>query len=487
MAGSRTASSRSKFSVDAFRNIFRLSVGDFVAKTLNFLAFVYLARTLGVEGYGVLEFALSLLTYFLLFADGGLELWATREAASGTDTRNLVARIVPLRFILAVGSFCVLLLVLLLLPDYPGLRSIMILFGLTLFSQAINLKWVFMGQEKMTGVAVGLVIAQIVFAVAIFALVRSPRAIVWVPILRLVSDLAMAVYFGRLFVKMHGDLRLKFTLRKPGTTLRPALPLGASHGLAFMSYNFDTILLGLLLTPAAVGLYSAAYKPVTVVLAMPTTYFIGLFPTLARTYTQNRDAFSEIVNRSFGLAALCAVPLGIGGLFLASPIINFLFGPAYASSVPVLQILVWSAALVILRGTFRQSLNGAGRAGLDLRCAGASVLLNITLNLVLIPRYGIIGAAVATLVSEMLWFSMAYYYFSRYISRLKLLPLLHQPVTAAIVMGIFLFLAEPMFWGLRLGLGVLVYFGTLLLLGERELRTLFVAYKTRLALFRFSS
>ncbi|HEX4899607.1 MAG TPA: flippase, partial [Pyrinomonadaceae bacterium] len=421
--------------MNPFRNIFRLSVGDFVAKSLNFLAFVYLARTLGVEGYGVLEFALAILTYFLLFADGGLELWATREVASGTDLRSLAARIVPLRFVLALASFCGLIGFLLVLPNYPGLRTVMILFGLTLFTQAVNLKWVFMGREEMPRVAIGLIIAQVVFAVAILVLVRSPRTILWVPVLRLTSDLAMAVYFGRLFVKLNGDLRLRFTLRKAGMALRSALPLGASHGLAFMSYNFDTILLGLLLTPAAVGLYSAAYKPVTVVLAMPTTYFIGLFPTLARTYTQDRDSFSAIANRSFGLAALCAVPLGIGGLFLASPIINFLFGPAYTSAVPVLQILVWSAALVILRGTFRQSLNGAGRAGLDLRCAGASVLLNITLNLLLIPRYGIIGAAVATLVSEVLWFSLAYYYFNRYISRLKLLPLLHQPVMAAIVMG----------------------------------------------------
>jgi len=84
-------------SVSPFRNILRLSVGDFLAKTLNFLAFVYLARVLGVASYGVLEFASSILTYFLLLADGGLELWATREAAEGRDLRELAARVVPLR------------------------------------------------------------------------------------------------------------------------------------------------------------------------------------------------------------------------------------------------------------------------------------------------------------------------------------------------------------------------------------------------------
>jgi O-antigen/teichoic acid export membrane protein len=456
--------------MSAFRNILRLSVGDFIAKSLNFLACVYLARTLGVEGYGVLEFAISILTYFLLFADGGLELWATREAASGVDIRCLVARIVPLRFALALGSFAFLLVVLVFLPNYPALGTVMTLFGLTLFVQAVNLKWVFMGQERMTPVAAGLVIAQIVFALAIFLVVHNPRAIIWVPILRLVSDLAMAAYFASLFVKTHSNLRLKFTLRNPGAALRPALTLGTSHGLATLNYNFDTIVIGLMLSPMMVGLYNAAYKPVTVLLAMPTTYFIGLFPALSRAHAQNQESFREIATRSFGLAALGAVPLGIGAFFLAAPIIKFLFGPAYADAAMVLQILSWSAVLVILRGTFRQSLNAAGKAGLDLRCAGSAVLLNVILNLLFIPRYGIIGAAVATLISEVHWFSLAYYYFTHHIVRLRLLPLLLQPIMAACVMGLFLVLTQSWFWGARFVGGLAVYLGMLLLLGQKELR-----------------
>src|SRR5271169_6147217 len=85
-----------------FRNIFRLSVGDAADKTLNFLAFVWLARVLGVSPYGVLEFANSLLVYFLLMGDAGLEIWATREAAGTDDLRRLAGRILPLRILLAV-------------------------------------------------------------------------------------------------------------------------------------------------------------------------------------------------------------------------------------------------------------------------------------------------------------------------------------------------------------------------------------------------
>ncbi len=68
--------------MNPFRNTLWLSLGDVIAKTLNFLAIVYLARTLGVAGYGELEFAITIITYFALLADGGLEIWSTRETSA---------------------------------------------------------------------------------------------------------------------------------------------------------------------------------------------------------------------------------------------------------------------------------------------------------------------------------------------------------------------------------------------------------------------
>jgi O-antigen/teichoic acid export membrane protein len=459
--------------VNPFRNIIRLSVGDFLAKTLNFVAFVYLARVLGVASYGVLEFALSVLTYFLLLADGGLELWAIREAAQGKNIRDLVALTIPLRLLLAGGSFGLLLLLLPLFPGYPSLRAIMPLFGLALFAQAVNLKWVFMGQEKMAAVAGGLVVAQIVFAGSMIFLVNNPSGIIWVPLLRFASDLVMALYFLRLFAVTRGGLRLGFTLRGARDVVRPALTLGVSHSLAQVAYNFDSVLLGFILGAAAVGWYSAAYKPVTAVLAMPVTFFLGLFPVLSRTYTESREAFRTIVVRSLRLTSVFALPLGVGGFFLAEPFIGLLFGPAYANSVRPLQVLLWAAALAILRGTYRQALNSAGRAGLDLRCAVASIAVNVGLNLLFIPRYGIVGAAFATLISEVVWLAMASYYFYKHLMPVRLLPILLPPLFAAAAMGVCFFLVQPLFWVLQALIATVVYSGAILLLEKTEVQSWF--------------
>jgi O-antigen/teichoic acid export membrane protein len=171
------------------------------------------------------------------------------------------------------------------------------------------------------------------------------------------------------------------------------------------------------------------------------------------------------------LTSILALPIGVGGVFLAGPIINFLFGADYANSVLPLQILSWSAVLVILRGTFRQSLNAAGRQNLDLRCAGASITLNVSLNLLLIPVYGIIGAAITTLLAEILWLSMAAYYFYRYITPINMLPFLLRPILAAGGMAICFWFIQPWFWMVQGVVGVLVYFGMLYLLQETEVRS----------------
>ena len=455
--------------MNPIRNILRLSVGDALAKAMNFVAFVYLARMLGVQAFGVLEFAITIQLYLLLAGDGGLELWATREAARGADLKSLAARVIPLRLLLALVAFATIAGIVAATPAssrFPGIGPLLLLFGLTLFPQAVALKWAFMGSEDMTRVARGLVLAQIAFATAVLLFVRRPEHVLLVPALRLLGDSAMAVYFWALFVKAHGRPSLRFSLGGSGTVLRPAVVLGAGSALGLLSFNFDSLMLGLIRDASAVGWYGAAYKPVTVVLAVPLTYFIGLFPALSRTHRHDAAAFRDIVSNSLRLAALFAVPVAVGGTFLAEPIITLLFGPDYAPAVPALRVLAWAAALVILRGTFRQALNAAERQDLDLRCAMIATGLNILLNLVLIPQYGIVGAAAATVVSEVFWFGAVLAHFHRHVYAVNLLPLLAPPLGAAALMAGGFLLTQPLLWVVQALIGVTVYVAVLLMLGQ---------------------
>jgi O-antigen/teichoic acid export membrane protein len=459
-----------------FQNILRLSVGDFLAKTLNFLAFVYLARRLGVEIFGVLEFANGLLTYFLLLADAGVEIWATREASRAVDLRGLAGRVLPLRFSIAALAFGALLAILAWLPDYVGLKPLLVLFGLTLFAQAVSLKWLFMGQQKMTRVAAGLVVSQMVFAATVFGFVRDAGQLLRVGVFKLAADAALALFFALRFAREHGGLRLPLTLRGARAMLRPALTIGAANAMGLLNFNFDSILLGFLKGPVLVGLYTAAYRPVTIALALPVTYFQGLFPALSQLFAEDREAFLHLARRSLRLCAIFAVPVGVGGVMLAEPVILFIFGSNYADSAVPLRILVWSAVFVVIRGSYRHALNAAGLQNLDLRAAVSSSVVNVGLNIALIPKFGMVGAACATVLGDFVWFAMAGWYFTRRVRSLHLFSLLGRPVLAAALMGALLGLTPGIPWILRAILSGVFYFAVLLALGEPEVRARFARH-----------
>jgi O-antigen/teichoic acid export membrane protein len=452
------------------KNILHLAAGDFAARTLSFLAFVYLARVLGVSSFGVLEFAVSILAYLLLIADGGLELWGTSEAAKMADLEALTSQVVSLRLLLAATSFVLLLLLLRFFPAYPSLRLLLVLYGLCVFAQALNLKWVFMGQERMVPVARGLVLAQIIFAAGVFAFIRGPEALVWVPVLRLAGDSTMAAYFAVLFGIRHGKLPLRPTLRGAKEAIRPALTLGASQAMGLLNYNFDSVLLGFLLSATSVGWYTAAYKPVTIAVVLPMTYFIGLFPALSRSYVENRVEFRFLIRHSSQLWLSFAVPLVVGGMLLAGPIIHFLYGSAYSNSVRPFQILVWSAALVSLRWSYMDSLRATGHQHLDLRCAIASASVNVGLNILLIPHFGMVGAASATVTADVVWLVMGFYYFRRHVVPEASFPSLKWPLAAGAAMGCFLWLAWPLPWVVRGLLAALLYFALLSLPADSVVR-----------------
>ncbi len=442
--------------------VWRFSVGDILAKGLHFLAFVYLARRLGVATYGLVELALAFLAWLLYLADAGVEAWATRQAARSENPAALVGRVLPLRLSLAALALATLVGALPFLPDVAGLGQLLLAFGASLVPQALNPRWLLLGRERMTRAAQAQAVAQVVFAIAVLAAVSGPEDVLWVAAARFLGDLASVVLFLPAARREAGPLA-PWTLRGSGALLREALGLGVSRALGLLTYNLDSLLLGSLVGASAVGLYGAAYKPVTAGLALPLTWFLAIYPALSRTWLESRSAFEATVARSLRLSALFAVPLAVGGLLLAAPVVRFLFGDSYAPAAPALAILAVSGATVTLRGTYRMALQAAGRVREDLILAGAAAAANLVLNLALIPRFGIVGAASATVASELLWLGGLA---TRFRGATALGPRLVRPLAAGVLMGIVVWVGRPLPWPAAGALGVLAYGLALLWMGE---------------------
>src|SRR5271165_3425535 len=147
----------------------------------------------------------------------------------------------------------------------------------------------------------------------------------------------------------------------------------------------------------------------------------------------------------------------VAGTFLAEPVIRLLYGAAYANSAAPFRILLWSAALVLLRWVYMDSLRATGHQALDLRCAITSASLNVALNILLIPRFGMMGAASATVFADLVWFLMSYYYFRRAVLPGEPFPPLAGPLLGGGAMCAVLWFTHSMNWPFQLLLSLLVY------------------------------
>jgi O-antigen/teichoic acid export membrane protein len=312
------------------------------------------------------------------------------------------------------------------------MRSLLLLFGLTLFTGAVSLKWVFQAVEQTRAVAAAGIVAQLGFAAGAFS-VRGPEHVLRLPVAQLAGEAAGAVVLGAVFVKRFGGLLPSLEWRFCRTLLRESAPLAVSTVLGTLLFNFDVLALAYFRTPAEVGLYAAVYKLVLVFTTVLTLFQLSLFPTLARAYQGQHD-LDAIAGRALHYLSLIFVPLAFGGLLFAPRLVEWVLGAGYAAGSGPLRILLWSLPWMALRAVFRIILVSYNLQGLDASAMLAGAVVNVALDLILVPRVGATGAAISTLCSEFIILHQSYRSVWRKVQPVFVLKHLYRPAIGSVVM-----------------------------------------------------
>ena len=169
-----------------------------------------------------------------------------------------------------------------------------------------------------------------------------------------------------------------------------------------LTKTIDVVLIALLLGEAQVGLYSAAYRICFLVVGLAVALHAAYLPRLARAAIEGLDAASTVTRRAFQSSASLAVPFVVGGWILASPLLANLFGAPFAAAHNAFRLLLLAMGVLFLHGVLLQVLVVFDRTRPELLIRGAAAGLNLILNLIWIPRFGIEGAAMATVLAETL-------------------------------------------------------------------------------------
>jgi O-antigen/teichoic acid export membrane protein len=449
-------------------NYVLLAGGEVFSKLLTTIAFAYVARVFGPAAYGELVFVLAILFFFALLVDCGLSYYGAREVARDAGAvGRLLGPILLDKILLAILAFA-LLAGLTWLIDAPGsTKTLLLLYGLTLFALPGLLPWPFQGRDRMHVVAGASLLRQCIFAAGVFALVRAPAHVRAMPLVEGVALLSVALYYSIILWRWFAPLRPRIDVRAGMASLSRALPIGASDLAWALRVYAPTAALGMLVGGEQVGWYGAAHRIVISLHTFAWLYFFNLAPSIARTARAAAPTLQGLLTASMRLMGWAAVGIGLAGTAFAGPIIRLLYGPEYGAAAGILRWLIWLVPLSLMSGHYRHTLIAYDLQRLEFLGGAVGAGLGVALSLALIPRLGWVGAACALLVPEGIIWALAYFFVRRRVMHVELWRHLRLPIGVGTILLIVLYCWVPANEWL-VGSLVLVAYVLAVLLAQRD-------------------
>lgn len=376
--------------------ILRLGVGFFVG--------VWVARYLGPAQYGLLNYASALVGLFGSIATLGLNDIVVRDIVRTPDASE---EILATGFALRVaggflGFILPVLAVLLIRPTDTLAKLLVVILGFSVFVNSANIiKCWFESQVQSKYIVwVENTVFLIISATKVFLILIGAPLLYFALVLSLE---AVLVAFGLFLIyhRLHrGFLKWHVNLARARILLKESWPLALSS-LAIMLYmRIDQVMLGQMVGNQVVGVYSAAVRICEVFYFIPTILASSLFPAIVKSKDLGGEIYHERLQKFFTLMVFLALSISIPVTILSKPIINLLLGTEYKGTALILATYTWAGVFVFLgvgssiwfvnehlqKFTFFRTILGA--------------FSNVGLNLLFIPHYGALGAAIATIISQ---------------------------------------------------------------------------------------
>lgn len=405
-------------------NFVYLSILNFVNIILPFLSFPYLVMTLGIEMFGLLAFASSIITYFQIITDYGFNLTATQQISAHRDNKEKIDEIVSSVFVIKFSLLIISGIVLFILVNFVAKleehKSIYLLSFIWVVGQCLSPIWFFQSIEKMKIVTILNVVGKFTFTALIFILVKNKSDYYIVPLVNGISFLLMGfVSLGILIFQY----KVRFFIPKQETLvyyLKNGWHIFLSNISVTLYTTFILTSLGFFASNIVVGYYSIADKIIQVIRSLLSPVSQALFPFLAAQKTGNKEKVLRINKKILIYGSLIMIPCCLGLFFLSDWIIFLVTKKVSLESSRVLKILSPIPFLIVLANVFALFtmivFNRNKEYGRIIVSAG---LVSIPLSFLLIPTFQNIGAALTVLMIE-LYVTFRYVYYVQK-SDLKLL------------------------------------------------------------------
>lgn len=387
-------------------NFFSLSLVQVANSVLPIITFPIVARIIGPEKFGAINFAGAAITYFTLLINYGFDLSSTRTIAKNKDNileRNRVfSEVLFAKLLLLAFSTGIFIITLFSIPQFWAEKKLFIFTFLTCFSAVITPNWFYQGMQQLYQVAIFNFITKLLFTVAIIFAIKEQGDYVLQPlILSIASILTAAGSFIWAIRKYQISIQI-INLKKILSVLWTEKMIFFSGVVINLYTTANIIMLGLVQTTKDVAFFSAAAKMIIIsqtLISMPLSQ--SLFPVIGESFGQGRLNGIDKIKR---ITPFITVFTFIAGIFLwiAAPlIIQIFFGSAFGEAVIVLRILSFVPLIIAISDLLGiQTMINLNMDKPFFKITFFGALLGLLLNFFLSKQFGAQGTAWAWVLSE---------------------------------------------------------------------------------------
>lgn len=381
-------------------NFLALFGAQVVGQLAGLVTVAWLARALQPEAFGMVGFGVALLSYFGLFVIFGTDKLIMREIARDpATTSELLPKLIGLRIGLLVFAAAVYLGVIELI-EQPGIvKTVMRIQVVGLVAAAVGLDFVYQGLQRMRIIGVRQVVSSALVLVFTVLLIRSADDVVVAAAIPHVVLLVTGLWLAWRIQRDVGGIAVAIDIKAWTGMLRRSSPMAVTAVMATVYLNIDIVMLGFMDTTEAVGLYAGAARIYAIAGIIGGLLVTTFLPSLSAAFG-TRDAM-QAQYREFALATLLlGLPavVFLGGF--APDVVRLLLGDGFLDASTALVLLMIAGGLNYVNQIGGATLLAWNREQSQMYAQGSGAISNVLLNLILIPRYGIVGAAAATIASE---------------------------------------------------------------------------------------
>jgi O-antigen/teichoic acid export membrane protein len=461
------------------KNTIVLLISRIILIMLGFFYTLYTARYLGTEGYGVLSFALALGGIFNVVSDLGLSTMATREISRDRQLANkyfMNASILKAVLIILASAAIVIFVNAARYPEKTIVVVYLITIYYILFSFVTLFYSIFQSYERMEYMSLGAIINSIMMLAGAFAAIYFKLDIVSFSSIYCISIALVLIYCLVICFKKFFIFRPDFSLDFCKKALAEAWPVGVVAICSIVSFRIGTVILSIVKGDSAVGIYGAAYTLSDTTTIVPTILAAAIFPTISKYHTTSRELFNTVAEKSVKYVFYLALPMAMVITIWAGPIIQAIYGDNFSGSIDVLRIIIWSAAVAYASMMLGTIMITANLQMISMKINIGTMILNIALNLLLIPIYGVLGTSLVSFMTVTFTVMVSVYILEKLDYNVNILKLYILPIGGVIIAGSLCFIMIQMQINLVLITltGIALYSGIVLVKGiEKEELQLF--------------